>query len=137
MRSKSLGAALILSIFPYNSLASDVTWGMASIDFGYVTKFDGGHYHGAVATGEMFQASNLAVAHRTLPLNSCVAVHYDGRTQTAVVNDRGPCSSDFCQRTAPARVRERVLDMTPAVASLLQFPGLGRVAFWPVDCGAG
>ncbi len=131
-----LRAAFLLSISSYNSSASDVTWGMASVDFGYATQFDGERHEGLVATGEQFQPSKLAVAHRTLPLNSCVAVYYEGRTLAAVVNDRGPCSSDYCQRAAPDRVKERVLDMTPAVASLLKFPGLGRVAFWPVDCGA-
>jgi rare lipoprotein A (peptidoglycan hydrolase) len=136
MRSHLLSVAFILSVFSYNSFASEVTWSLASVDFGDVTQFDGEQHQGLVATGEQFQASRLAVAHRTLPLNSCVAVYYEGRTQTAVVNDRGPCSSDYCQRVAPARVKERVLDMTPAGASLLKFPGLGRVAFWPIECGA-
>src|SRR4051794_39540526 len=119
MRVHLLSIVFSLPIFSYSSFASDVSWGLASVDFGDVTKFDGGRYDGRVATGELFQASKLAVAHRTLPLSSCVAIYYEGRTLTAVVNDRGPCSSNYCQRVAPARVKKRVLDMTPAVASLL------------------
>lgn len=77
---------------------------------------------------------SFAVAHRTLPLNSCVMVRYQGRDQKAVVNDRGPCLTRHCQRTAPERVRNRVIDMTPAVATALKFPGLGTVSFWRVAC---
>jgi rare lipoprotein A (peptidoglycan hydrolase) len=106
--------------------------GPASVDYGRVTRFDAANYHGRVATGERYSAGKLAVAHRTLPLGSYVAVSYRGRTVIAVVNDRGPCLSAYCRRTAPKRVGERVLDMTPAVAAKLRFPGLGRVTFWPV-----
>ncbi len=113
---------------------AEVMVGIASVEFGRVTKFDGADYRGRVSTGERYKAAALAVAHRTLPLGLCVAVSYRKRTQVAVVNDRGPCLSDHCQRVAPARVKARVLDMTPAVAARLKFPGLGRVSFQPIDC---
>lgn len=106
--------------------------GMASVDDGRPTKFDGANYHGRVADGSRFKTAMLAVAHRTLPLGSTVVVSYRGREAVAVVNDRGPCLSSHCQRTAPSRVRSRVLDMTPALAKRIKFPGLGRVAFWPI-----
>jgi rare lipoprotein A (peptidoglycan hydrolase) len=106
--------------------------GLASVDDGRPTRFDGANYHGRVADGSRFKTAALAVAHRTLPLGSIVVVSYRGREARAVVNDRGPCLSSHCQRTAPARVRSRVLDMTPALARVLGFPGLGRVAFWPL-----
>lgn len=135
---RSLVAALLLGagilMVPGNPEASEVMTGLASVDFGRVTRFDGGRYQGMVATGERFKASVLAVAHRTLPLGSHVMVRYRGRTACAVVNDRGPCLSAYCQSHAPKRVRDRVLDMMPRLASRLGFPGLGRVAFWPVAC---
>jgi len=106
--------------------------GPASVDYGRVTRFDGANYRGRVATGARYKSSALAVAHRTLPLGSTIVIAYRNRTATAVVNDRGPCLSRHCQRVAPARVKARVLDMTPAVAKRLRFPGLGRVAFWPI-----
>lgn len=134
---RSLVAALLLGagilMAPGNPEASEVMSGLASVDFGRVTRFDGGRYHGLVATGERFKASALAVAHCTLPLGSWVMVAYRDKTTPAVVNDRGPCCSDHCRRIAPTRVKDRVLDMTPAVASRLDFPGLGRVAFWLVS----
>lgn len=108
--------------------------GVASVDYGRPTRWDGGRYAGLVATGERYKAAALAVAHKTLPLNSCIAVRFNDKVVTATVKDRGPCLSDFCQATAPRRVRERVLDMTPLLASRLHFPGLGRVSFWPVAC---
>lgn len=131
---RPLLAALMLCLAYTGSMAAEVMVGMASVDFGHVTKWDGGGFHGLVATGHRFKATALAVAHRTLPLNSCVAVRYGERTATAVVSDRGPCLTPHCQRTAPERVRNRVIDMTPAVAASLKFPGLGQVSFWRVSC---
>ncbi len=122
----AIGLGLIVST------AVNAEEGIASVDYGRVTKFDGGNYHGRVAMGERYKAAALAVAHRTLPLRSYIEIHYRGRTVTAIVSDRGPCLSAHCQATAPKRVRARVLDMTPAVAARLAFPGLGRVTFWPV-----
>lgn len=131
---RSFVAALMLCFACTGALASEVMVGMASIDFGRVTKWDGGRFHGFVATGHRFKASALAVAHRTLPLQSCLMVQYRDRVQLAVVDDRGPCLTPHCQRTAPERIRNRVLDMTPAVAASLHFPGLGQVSFWRVSC---
>ena len=116
--------------------ASEVMVGMASVDDGHATKWDGGKFHGIVSTGQRFKATVLAVAHRTLPLESCVMVSYRGKTQKAKVFDRGPCLTAHCQRTAPERVRNRVLDMTPAVAARLDFPGLGQVSFWRTPCNS-
>lgn len=132
---RSLVAALLLCAFASSSVnATQVMTGIASVDFGHATRFDGASYRGLVATGERFRANILAVAHRSLPLKSCVAVFYQGRLAVAVVNDRGPCLSAYCQSHAPARVRARVLDMTPLLAARLNFSGLGRVTFWPTQC---
>lgn len=123
-------ATLLLCLACGGASASEVMTGMASVDYGGTTRFDGGRYHGLVATGQRFKASILAVAHRTLPLGSWIVVNYRGRTATAVVRDRGPCLSHHCRHTAPKRVRDRVLDMTPALAKRLRFPGLGWVTYW-------
>lgn len=106
---------------------------LASVDDGKPTKYDGGHYHGHVATGERFDGKRLGVAHRTLPLNSCVEVGHNGRLVQAVVNDRGPCASRYCQRRAPWLLK-RELDMTPELARRLNFNGLDHVSLRPVPC---
>lgn len=133
---RSLVASLMICAFGFsvaaNAEARKVETGLASVDHGRPTPFDGGRYGGKVASGARFNAATLAVAHRTLPLGSLIMVTYRGRSAVAVVNDRGPCLSRHCQRTAPARVRSRILDMTPALAARLHFPGLGRVTFWPI-----
>ena len=107
---------------------------LASVDDGTPTRFDGGNFHGRVSTGERFRGAIMAVAHRTLPLKSCVEVSYRGRSHIAIVNDRGPCLTPWCQHHAPARIKRRELDMTPALARILRFPGLGSVSFYPTPC---
>lgn len=107
---------------------------LASVDDGRPTHFDGGNFHGRISTGERFSGHALAVAHRTLPLHSCIEISYRGRAQTAIVNDRGPCLTAWCQHHAPSRIKRRELDMTPALARILRFPGLGTVSFHPTPC---
>lgn len=133
---RSIVAALMLCLACTGSMATEVMVGMASVDNGRATKFDGGHYGGRIATGDRFKTAALGVAHRTLPLNSCLMIQYGARAQKVVINDRGPCATAFCRQHAPARVRNRVIDMTPGVATQLKFPGLGTVSYWPVPCGA-
>lgn len=131
---RAIFAALILCLACDSANSAEVMIGLASIDYGRVTRFDGQRYHGLVATGARFRASSFAVAHRTLPLKSCVAVAYRGKVETAMIVDRGPCLSKWCQQHAPKHVRDRELDMTPALAQRIKFPGLGRVSYWPVAC---
>lgn len=109
--------------------------GIASVDHGKPTRFDSRNYHGRVATGEHFNAKLFGVAHRTLPLRSCIMIARGPRVVQATIRDRGPCLSAHCQRTAPRRVRVRILDLWPAVARRLACDGLCRVKFWPVLCG--
>lgn len=109
---------------------------LASVDDGRPTRYDDANYHGRVATGERFDRNKLAVAHRTLPLNSCVEIRNGDHVVQAVVNDRGPCLSPHCQKTAP-QLLKRELDMTPAVAKALAFNGLGRVELRSVPCQTG
>ena len=57
----------------------------------------------------------LPVANRTLPCGTRVALHYGGRTVTAVVDDRGPY------------VGGRNWDLNQATAAALGFGGAGSV----------
>lgn len=81
-----------------------------------------------VSSGARFDPNQMAVASRSLPLGTCVHLKYRGREATAVVNDRGPCYSERCQRTRPDLIK-RELDLTPATAKQLRFPGLGKLKY--------
>lgn len=110
-----------------SALPAKAEVGIASVDYGRVTRFDAKGFRGKVATGEPYDGSIMAIAHRTRPLKSCVVVKYRKWTQIAVVNDRGPCLSARCQAMAPKSVRQRIADLTPALAKSINFPGLGPV----------
>lgn len=111
--------------------------GIASVDDGKPTRYDSKNYRGRIAIpGARFNRALLAVAHRTLPLRSCVMVAKGSRFVQASVRDRGPCLSAHCQRTAPKRVKLRKIDLWPAVARRIGCDGLCRVKFWPVPCGS-
>ncbi len=70
------------------------------------------------ASGEALNESALTAAHRTLPLNTVVAVTNDqtGRKTVVRINDRGPF------------VHGRIIDLTPAAARALGVDGLARVS---------
>lgn len=81
--------------------------------------------------GRKLDFASLTVAHPMatkgdgpVPYGSCLNVHYprSGRSITARVLDHGP------------HVKGRVLDMTPAVAKALRFPGRGKVKIERVGC---
>lgn len=127
--------AMALSVVEIKPAASETV--LASVDDGRPTQFDGINFHHRVSTGERFNGALAAVAHRTLPLNSCIEISYRGRSRIAVVNDRGPCLTAWCQHHAPTRIKRRELDMTPALARILRFPGLGFVSFHPAPCHHG
>jgi 3D (Asp-Asp-Asp) domain-containing protein len=127
-------AALIVSFpAPASSTEIEITRGIASVDNGRPTRFDGGRYGGRVATGARFRRNIAAVAHRTLPLGSMVCVEHRNRERTAVVNDRGPCATAHCQARAP-RLLARILDLTPSLADALHCDGLCRISFRRGSC---
>jgi rare lipoprotein A len=70
------------------------------------------------ASGEPLNESALTAAHRTLPINTVVAVTNDrtGRKTLVRINDRGPF------------VHGRIIDLTPATARALGVDGLARVS---------
>ena len=123
-----IGLAVCLLALP----AGAAEIGIASVDDGKPTPYDGGNYHGRVSTGERFSAAVLAIAHRTLPLGSWVFVKHGQVTERARVWDCGPCCTPYCQNHAPFRVRQRIADLTPRLAKRLGCDGLCKVAIWPV-----
>jgi rare lipoprotein A len=69
---------------------------------------------GRTANGERASPKQLTAAHRSLPFGTLVRVtsRATGRSVVVRINDRGPY------------VRGRVIDLTPAAASVLGFSGL-------------
>ena len=80
---------------------------------------------GATATGQKLTPETLTAAHRTLPLGTKVKVtnKSNGRFVVVTVNDRGPF------------VLGRIIDVSPAAASVLGFLGLEQVTVTPGDMG--
>lgn len=97
------------------------------------------------SSGELPNRKLPTVAHRTIPLGTCLHVAALGKVAKVRVNDRGPCApGGACSRSnAPAshRARERVLDLSEGAAKALgawkRDPakrGLVRVYFWRTPC---
>ena len=76
-----------------------------------------GLMYGTTASGDTLTPTSMGVAMKTMPLGTIIDITYNGRTVTAVVNDRGPYSGN------------RQIDMQPAVASALGFSGVGTVGY--------
>lgn len=110
------------------SPASGVEYGVASVDAGKPTRFDGSFYHGRVSTGEKFDPYMMAMAHRTLPLGTIVRAtnKLTGESAYLRVWDRGPCLSKFCRRKRPDLLA-RIADLTPEAADAIHLAGLGPV----------
>lgn len=68
----------------------------------------------ATASGAIFDPSLFTAANLTLPLNSFVRIHYQGRCAIVLVNDRGPYG-----------VAGRVFDVAEAVAEYLGYRSAG------------
>ena len=76
-----------------------------------------GLMYGTTASDDTLTPTSMGVAMKTMPLGTIIEITYNGRTVTAVVNDRGPYSGN------------RPIDMQPAVASALGFSGVGTVGY--------
>ncbi len=103
--------------------------GIASVDDGKPTRFDGGYYGGRVADGSRYSSKTYTVAHRTVPLGTILQITNNKDRQRGYfrVNERGPCGTHECQRTAPPRIKVRIADLTPAGADMIGLDGLGQV----------
>ena len=83
----------------------------------------------SLSNGEQLNVNALTIAHPKatkggeFAFGTCWRVRYREREAVTSLKDNGP------------HVKDRILDMTPAVAKALAFPGLGVVAFWKVPCG--
>jgi rare lipoprotein A len=76
------------------------------------------NYDGSkTASGQRANPRGLTAAHRTLPFGTKVKVtnKRNGKSVVVRINDRGPF------------IRGRVIDLTPAAASLIGFSGLAPV----------
>ncbi|MGI8920483.1 MAG: RlpA-like double-psi beta-barrel domain-containing protein [Solirubrobacteraceae bacterium] len=82
--------------------------GVASVftDYGY-----------GLACGGVLGVNQLGVANLTLPCGTPVTFRYGGRQVTVPVLDRGPY------------IAGRLWDLTGATAAVLNFPGLGEIAW--------
>ncbi len=76
-----------------------------------------GFYGRTTASGAVLTQGMMNVAHKTLPFGTRIQFEYNGRTATAVVNDRGP------------HVAGRVFDLGPGTASALGFGGVATVKY--------
>lgn len=132
---RSLLATLLLCLACSIASAAEITVGIASVDDGRPTKYDGGGFNGKLADGSKF-TDGMRVAHRDLPIGSCVAVARVGRdanVKLAKVDDRGPCDTQHCRSNSP-HLLKRLIDLKPKLASALGCDGLCTVAFWPAPC---
>ena len=99
-------------VVPSASGSGEYTW-VAASTYGIG---DGLLYSGT-ADGSVVTPTSMGVAMRTMPLGTIVEITYNGRTCTAVVNDRGPYYGN------------RQIDLQPAVAEALAFPDIGTVGY--------
>lgn len=76
-----------------------------------------GLMYSATASGDVVTPTSMGVAMKTMPLGTVIEITYNGRTTTAVVNDRGPY------------IAGREIDLQPAVAHALGFDGVGTVGY--------
>ena len=130
-------AALMLCSSSMTGRTAEITFGIASVDDGKPTRYDGGNgsFNGKLATGAKF-VDGLTIAHRTLPLGSCVdlsKIGRDAQIYNAKVDDRGPCDTQHCRRNSPWLLR-RHIDLKPKLAKLMGCGGLCSVAYWPARC---
>ena len=124
----------MVAAFVLLSWQANAAVGLASVDDGRMTRYDSRNYHGRIATGGRFNPAIRGVAHRTLPLRSCVGIRYRSRVVVATVLDRGPCASAHCRAVAPWLLK-RVLDLWPATRRALGFPnGVAPISYWRTKC---
>ncbi len=114
-RSKSrpgIRSLLALAVF---ALVLPFGAARANIQEGTVSWYGGQFHDRPTASGEIFNARALTMAHPTLPFGTRVKVTNlrNGRTVVVRVNDRGPF------------IGHRIADLSQAAASLLGMMGRG------------
>lgn len=97
-------------VFTTSQKAQAPEWRSARVSW-YGPGFYGRH----TASGAVLTQGMMNVAHRSLPFGTRIVFEYQGRTCTAVVNDRGPF------------IDGRLFDLGPGTAQALGFSGAGTV----------
>ncbi len=114
----SIVFTLLLICLSFHGYAQSAETGLASF---YNDKFEGKK----TASGEIYKASKLTAAHRTLPFGTRVKVTNlsNNRSVVVTVNDRGPF------------VKNRVIDLSRAAAEKLGYidQGVAEVKVEPVQ----
>jgi rare lipoprotein A len=89
-----------------NDVASAIGRGVGVVQEGLVSWYGGAFHDRPTASGELFDAGELTMAHRTLPFGTKVRVTNlrNGRSVVVRVNDRGPF------------VGQRIADLSHAAA---------------------
>ncbi len=82
-----------------------------------VSWYGPGFIGNTMAGGGTLEWGSMVVAHRSLPFGTTIEFSYNGRTCTAVVQDRGPYSGG------------RTFDLGPGTAAALGFSGVGTVQY--------
>ncbi len=82
-----------------------------------VSWYGPGFYGNTMAGGGTLQPDSMVCAHRSLPFGTKISFKYNGRSVTAVVQDRGPYVSG------------RTFDLGPGTAKALGFGGVGDVQY--------
>ena len=115
---KHLVFALIFSLIGLIGHTQSAETGLASF---YSDKFEGKK----TASGELYTASKMTAAHRTLPFGTRVKVTNlsNNRSVVVTVNDRGPF------------VKNRVIDLSRAAAKKLGYieQGVAEVKLEPIS----
>lgn len=86
--------------------------------------------------GQHFHPLSLTVAHRELPLGTCIKLKRGLLWTTALVNDRGPCyEGAACSKSKDrTRIQKRELDLSLGTALKLGMDkgSLNQVRYWIV-----
>jgi rare lipoprotein A len=61
-----------------------------SAECGVMSWYGPGFHGDSTACGEIYDMNQISVAHKTLPMGTEVVFYYNGNSERAVVNDRGP-----------------------------------------------
>ncbi|MDA3936456.1 MAG: septal ring lytic transglycosylase RlpA family protein [Actinomycetota bacterium] len=94
------------------SRSGSTGWSSAKVSW-----YGPGFYGNTMAGGGVLTVDSMVVAHRSLPFGTRVQFEYNGRSVTAVVQDRGPF------------VGGRTFDLGPGVARALGFNGVHTVSY--------
>jgi rare lipoprotein A len=105
MRRKLIPTCLALALFAVSAIAQTATIGQK--ETGLAAVYTSRLNHHVTSSGQIYDASRMTAAHKTLPYGSKIRVTNPKNSKSVVVrvNDRGPTQEG------------RILDLSPAAAS--------------------